>query len=765
MGFQHKIRTGLLVWCTLVYGARADELRFDRVDEWLGWSIPSSLFIDAEGTLRPVFIRQNINAIENAQLFGGGLRDAGSNEVDGHWAIDGDRRTGWRPGATARSADRWIELDLGRAVSARAVRLHFAPDNPPFEIFDVLLSTGEQQLDQVGIPRPGTAVYRDRTRIKGNGRHTVALVLDPSRQEPVQLVRIEVLQAPAGAQLVEVEVEAVGDNLAVGLPQRGGGVEVVVERDGSVANALPLGEALRLVDGDLNTRWQRIRDIDGVKDVLAHITLDLGAVYWLDLVRLISRVIPPRGFQFGFYQVLTSDGSQAPDGSLLWRRHFAGDSSPLNRLLGMAGHPLNRTPTRYVRIGWKFWDGACAAARGGTISIPFCAFIGVTEEVQVFGAGYPRQVRLTSPFFDLGADKMIQAIEWSGNAPAGTRLEIRSRSGGGLARQIVHRDRNGREIGKKKWEKLTPHFRGPVDTLNSAGADWSPWSRPTGLAEQISFPSAPGRYLQLEVRFISEDPQVSAWLDALNIKFGDLLVDGARAEVYPNRVVSGRDTSFTYFLRTEGDVDKAGFDRILLRGVDGMIFTALRVDGRQIPVQVRDSEQGFEIVLDEKYYRALLEIDFRGTLFRQARFEASLADSENGQVIRQAVVPGNAVESVQSEQTVVAVELTQPLIGAVELSGSVFTPNGDGANDILRIGFNVLQFTAPRPVRVDVFDLAGRRVRSLMQKSLGVGRIEVEWDGRDASARLLRPGSYAVRIGVEGDARSATRIRLVAIAY
>ena len=45
--------------------------------------------------------------------------------------------------------DWFIEIDLGRAVAARKVTLIFDEEAPPFELFTLFLSTGEQAIDVV----------------------------------------------------------------------------------------------------------------------------------------------------------------------------------------------------------------------------------------------------------------------------------------------------------------------------------------------------------------------------------------------------------------------------------------------------------------------------------------------------------------------------------------------------------------------------------------------------------------------------------------
>ena len=78
--------------------------------------------------------------------------------------FDGDESTGWAP-ENALPEDRWLELDLGRAVAAESIELVFAADAPPFALFDLMLSTGEPAVDLVANPIPEAAPVTSATRL------------------------------------------------------------------------------------------------------------------------------------------------------------------------------------------------------------------------------------------------------------------------------------------------------------------------------------------------------------------------------------------------------------------------------------------------------------------------------------------------------------------------------------------------------------------------------------------------------------------------
>ena len=75
----------------------------------------------------------------------------------------------------------------------------------------------------------------------------------------------------------------------------------------------------------------------------------------------------------------------------------------------------------------------------------------------------------------------------------------------------------------------------------------------------------------------------------------------------------------------------------------------------------------------------------------------------------------------------------------------------------------LLHFALPRPgpVRVEVLDPQGRRLRRLFAGSLGAGPHDVTWDGRDEQGDAVATGVYWVRIetGSEAATRKVVRMR------
>ncbi len=135
----------------------------------------------------------------------------------------------------------------------------------------------------------------------------------------------------------------------------------------------------------------------------------------------------------------------------------------------------------------------------------------------------------------------------------------------------------------------------------------------------------------------------------------------------------------------------------------------------------------------------------------------------------QSAAPFDRVELVVPYQPVGATTFLVDDV-LVELAGLAAVSNAPGraarllppAPNPARGGI-AIAFELPAPARVElgVFDLGGRRVRTLMAEERAGGRHDARWDGRDAEGALVPAGAYYIRLGSAGVslARTAVLIR------
>ena len=120
--------------CGMVYSATGEELRVGTSADWDQWQRPGDAIEISRGKAGPRFVRRNIDAVANAGDFGGGIRAAGSNGGAAGNLIDGSLDSFWAPDWDDDPEDRYVEVDLGRVVSARRVVLRLWEDGPPLEL-------------------------------------------------------------------------------------------------------------------------------------------------------------------------------------------------------------------------------------------------------------------------------------------------------------------------------------------------------------------------------------------------------------------------------------------------------------------------------------------------------------------------------------------------------------------------------------------------------------------------------------------------------
>lgn len=98
-------------------------------------------------------------------------------------------------------------------------------------------------------------------------------------------------------------------------------------------------------------------------------------------------------------------------------------------------------------------------------------------------------------------------------------------------------------------------------------------------------------------------------------------------------------------------------------------------------------------------------------------------------------------------------------------SGSTGVGNGSGAAGVITVsnawpnparGGSAFDLALPSEsnLRADVYDLSGRRIRTLASGVYAAGRHTIQWDARDDAGQQVAAGTYLYRIEAAGQARS-----------
>ena len=103
---------------------------------------------------------------------------------------------------------------------------------------------------------------------------------------------------------------------------------------------------------------------------------------------------------------------------------------------------------------------------------------GNLSEIQAYGEGYVSEVELESPIIRLGRSRIFSTVEWVGDQPPGTQLEIRTRSGDDIIEERHYFDVVGQEIsqGGVGVYSLREKSRRGDSPRKYRGRGWSNWS-------------------------------------------------------------------------------------------------------------------------------------------------------------------------------------------------------------------------------------------------------------------------------------------------
>ena len=768
-----------------VMAANSETLTFQGRDAWATWQMPFGLTeVGENGQLQLVKFRKDINAVADAHRFSyeskrrgrvaGGIWEATSNPADADHIIDGDVQTFWRPDPADAIEDWAIEIDLGRAVLAWEIRLVFpdAEDVRPFRQFTVYGSPGTRisvqddlvLLDPLFRTTQPNAASEIVIPLGFAARDTVlqldaGLDGDPETKNNyrvIQRIRIEVEEKSPGAALAEIEVRAIGDNLSIGTMQRG-----------RFVNGINSVDPQNLFDADMNTNNLIGSSYGslGWKEGGVWFGVDLGAVFFVDEFFLYS-FRPDEGL-VGFsingtgpgHTVLYSDGSRSLSSNLP-----VPDAFDYTELLTHIDPNADRL--LYIRYMFKprkmryfFWHGIRDTGWG----------IVKWAEFMLFSPGYPAEVVLHSDFVDLGQlagdgrPKVIKNLSWDAELAAGTRLQLRSRSGNALEPVYTFYNKIGEQVTEEKWKSSPKVLRGPVDTTLVVGEDWGEWSNVYQFSGEAFLSESPRRFILLEMILSTEDPSVAPVVHSLAVEFEDALLQGAAGRIEPRQAVPNEDTRFTYTLWPQMTAGDSGFDllRFIVPGRIDAEGLELHIGPESVaPARVDQRGDSLLVALPRTVTADSIRVGFTTRVLHNATvFSLDLGLSERPG-LWQSVVPAE-----RRAQVVMLPELAArgQLIDALELASPAITPNGDGVNDALDMRFVVFKLAAATPT-LALYDLAGRQVAAIESTPTATGH-RFTWTGRDESGALVAPGMYLYRLDLGAESGRDTRTGVVSVVY
>ena len=758
-----RMRLAVIAVAVLSSGAFADELRFERSSDWDSWTFPRGAVIQhADGTIGLSRIDNDTDAGLDAPTFehasksqkepiAGGVHVVGSGTATAANLIDGRSDTWWQPDSADVVEDWFVEVDLGRMVLAKKVRLTFPDtlDVKPFRSFSVYINDGvraSNTRDAFVFTRVGRVTEPNAERVVEYDLETIATGAatgehlttgDTLRFMMTQHVRFVVEEYQPNAALAQIEVITVGDNVVLGSIERGGGVRGGTDK----------GNLSAIIDGDKNTVWTISGTANWV-DSGHWFEIDLGATYWID--QAFHHLRNFRGDIPGNFEITTSDGSEAVG---LTQNRIR---SPFDfQHLSTADNSF--TPPRGT-FEFNFSSRKARYLFLRRINVPECSqcLLTTLTDLYLFGSGYVAEAVMESDFIDLGGTKSIRRLSWDADLPPGTFIEIRSQSGDTFLIEQKFYTKSGVDISEAQWNKLPKSQKQDIVELQRRGSDWSGWSTVYSSQDEVFLSPSPRRFAQLQVRLGNDDPDVAPLLRNIVLHFDDALISGGvRSRILPREAAFDSLQTFTYVIKPTFRFGDEGFDRVNIQVPAPVADVEVRVGGDPVaPMAVEMVADSLRIDLPERIQGDSVEVLFQTRIQENATvFEGWV--SIVGDLLQQGVRPEDQHSATVFVPSVAGLS---GLIRSVDVT-PVITPNGDGVNDEASIRFALAKIESTPP-EVTLHDITGRRVGVATARG-----DEFVWDGRDESGQLLPPGAYLCRISVAADIGERAEHRIISLVY
>ena len=539
-----------------------------------------------------------------------------------------------------------------------------------------------------------------------------------------------------------------GENLSLRLAERGGmAVGLVADLDGTLR--VPIGALL--YDGNASTAFDPDQ-FDAINRSTP-VEIDLGAVFRVDRVRLFPRLDRQNRRRFlQVFRLFTKAESQAKYDPAI--SFFAS----IPNVEPVVERRFDSRDVRYVRIEpgtEREWEVA---------------------EVEIYGAANaPVGTYISRPLRARYNNIVWGKVRYEGGSIENAPAVVQTRTGLDRYPELYFRidllaEDGLQRVNREDYQALPDEERGPV----KPNPLWSSWQTVTG-----GLMSSPGlrRFLQFKVRLTAP----GAVLRRLVFEIARPPVVGSLlAEISPGVVQPGVETRFTlsmevHLLGARGqDLQATGFRFLQVRTAAQVTeIERILIDDEEVSFSSTDKPgEGFDVNLWRHIEQTgtFVQIVFRGTVFRDyTRFEVRALDRRDadGQLEEAYQVADERDVDPSLEGTNLIVRFADgnvPLVAQLE-GTRLFTPNGDGANDAFALRYALLKLVTEAVVTLEMYDLAGRRVRRAYEGMNDNGAYALEWDGTDDRGLLVPPGLYLYELRVEADEGLERRWGSVGVAY
>lgn len=420
-------------------------------------------------------------------------------------------------------------------------------------------------------------------------------------------------------------------------------------------------------------------------------------------------------------------------------------------------------------------------------------------EIQLFGTGFAPSGEYLSKVVDLGEAANYTRIEWTAvglrregdstavvpDARAGVSISMRT--GTDDTPQVYYEivnsyTRERQEVSEARYNTLDDQARGPIEDDQ---VNWSLWSSPFAVSgAPIDLPS-PRQFFQFRAALESRAILEGVRLTSLAVEHaipplaqqvvGEIsLLEVPRPPGNAAVVPAGVPSTFACDIATDIRAADLGFDVIRISTPAQPRFVQMLIGEppiAAIPDRVEETPEALTLFFPshrvESRASGVLRIVFETRVFVQSTFfDAEVSDTRSGEVA-QKVLAGDANPQVWTDalRVLTSAESARTILSSLEIAPRLITPNGDGRNDAAGISYSLVQLLQAVGTEVEIFDLAGRRVRRLFAGQEGSGRYPRQWDGLGERGERLPPGVYLVRVAAHTERGTLVRTGTVGVVY
>ncbi|MEW5800167.1 MAG: hypothetical protein AB1728_14310 [Bacteroidota bacterium] len=371
----------------------------------------------------------------------------------------------------------------------------------------------------------------------------------------------------------------------------------------------------------------------------------------------------------------------------------------------------------------------------------------VISEIQIFGDGYvPDAVYVAKVDSFTAGQANFANIFADAELPSGTSISVQMRTGTTKKIDSVH---------------------------------WSDWSEPIlfltrdeALNGKKLNVSEPKKYFQYRVNLFSlnlQTPKVSG----IGFSYQHTLVaDSAYASISPRDIPAFEKVKLNYKINATFTGSSLGIDTLIIYIPSPSTVENVLVNGVSVPHSVVTMPDRLIIGFANSVVTAsTIETFFYTRLISSAKFTSELI-SKASPWNPQNVEPkkNNAGE----EWLVNTTGISERTLVNVRIDPNPFTPNGDGRNDQAIVDFAVSNVEKQKSLRIHIFDLLGKKIRTLAEISTGInpfygdpraGGKGILWDGKDDGGNLVLPGVYLMQISIDTDNGGEVLTKTVVVSY